>query len=38
MSEAFPVGLLGVGVASTAVTSMKPDSVTAGSRSAGENR
>ena len=38
MSEAFPVGLSGVGVVSTAVTSMFPDSVTAGSRSAGENR
>ena len=38
MSEAFPVGLSGVGVVSMAVTSMYPDSVTAGSRSAGENR
>src|ERR1700722_1071215 len=38
ISEAFPVGLSAVGVVSVAVTSMKPDSVTPGSRSAGENR
>src|SRR3984885_11806663 len=38
MSEAFPVGLSGVGVVSTAETWMFPDSVMAGLRSAGENR
>src|SRR6202046_269496 len=38
MSEALPVGLSGGGVVSVAVTSMFPDSVTPGWRSAGENR
>ena len=37
-NDAFPVRLPDVGVASVAEASMFPDSVTDGSRSAGENR